>query len=141
MKKFFTVVVLLASLSFGATADFYSLGEEEMKKEFVQMTASQWAETINKAFETQSDKVIGTVLKATTNALNSFEVLKAFEIGIELNDNCKRIVVYKETASDRFVVSIVLWDSYNDEPVYLRVQPKTANFTGKTATISREAFK
>ena len=144
MKKFFTVavVVLMASLSFGAAENFYTLSEEEMQREFAKMTVSQWAETINTAFETQNDRVIGMVLRATARTLNTFDKLKSLEMGNELNLNCPRIMIHmKDIETRENEILLVLWDSYKDEVFYFPVEYKTSPFTGKMPSLCKDAIK
>ena len=155
MKKFFTVavVVLLASFSFGATENFYSLSEKEMENEFVKMTkdstdleviASKWAEVINNAFETQTDKVIATVLRATAKALNRVDKLEDIDFlyfHSELSYRCPDIIIRMNLSTREHVISLVLWDSYTKEGFFLPIEYKTSKFTGKMPTISREVFK
>ena len=152
MKKFFTfaVVVLMASLSFGEMVNFHSLSEKEMERRFVEMAdnnatvevvATRWAEVINKAFETQNNKLIGSVLRAMTRALNSFEKHRATRIGSELNLQCKEIMILLDTSTDKQVVSLILWDSRDSDWFFLPIEYKTSSVTGKMPSVSKDTFK
>ena len=134
MKKFYTVavVILMASFSFGATENFYSLSEEEMQREFVQMTknstdieavASRWAEVINKAFETKNDKLIATVLRATAKALNVVDTLEDNDylyFHSELSYRCPDIIIRMNFTTGEHVIKLVMWDSYTNEVFFFQ---------------------
>ena len=145
MKKFYTfaVVVLMVSLSFGATKNFSSLSIEEMEKEFVNMAPAQWVVTINKAFEAKKGKIINldehvdlaNILKAATLALNSFNEERALAI-IEALDACPYVIVENIFSPGKY--TLVTWA---DDGILIRIECKTSKFAGKTATISKDSFK